>query len=69
MEEGSGRRALQASEGDRVGLFTVAGFEATPLSGLNIVRDRGYPLVAAGLALVVFGTFLTYIRKLKGMLS
>jgi len=69
VEEGSGRRALQASEGDRVGLFTVAGFESTPLSGLNIVRDRGYPLVAAGLALVVFGTFLTYIRKLKGMLS
>ena len=69
VEEGSGRRALQASKGDRVGLFTVEGFEATPLSGLNIVRDRGYPLVAAGLALVVFGTFLTYIRKLKGMLS
>ena len=64
-----GKAVLKAKKGDQVGPFTFTGFEEDTISGLKIVRDRGYPFVAAGLALVVLGTFLTYIRKLKGMFA
>ncbi len=69
LENDSGRKILRARKGDAIGLFTFAGFEEEAISGLKIVRDKGFPLVAAGLALVLLGTFLTYIRKLKGMLA
>lgn len=63
------KEILKASPGDKVGAFTFTAFEEYPISGLKIVRDRGYPLVATGLGLIVLGTFLTYIRKLKGMFA
>ena len=64
-----GKEILRAGKGDKVGTFTFSSFEEAPVSGLKIVRDKGYPLVAAGLGLIVLGTFLTYIRKLKGMFA
>ena len=65
----AGKEILRASKGDKVGTFTFSSFEEAPVSGLKIVRDKGYPLVAAGLGLIVLGTFLTYIRKLKGIFA
>ena len=65
----AGKEILRAGKGDKVGTFTFSSFEEAPVSGLKIVRDKGYPLVAAGLGLIVLGTFLTYIRKLKGMFA
>ncbi|MFA5852775.1 MAG: cytochrome c biogenesis protein ResB, partial [Spirochaetales bacterium] len=63
----AGKEILRAGKGDKVGTFTFSTFEEAPVSGLKIVRDKGYPLVATGLGLIVLGTFFTYIRKLKGM--
>jgi cytochrome c biogenesis protein len=69
VDEGGKQASIKAVKGAKVGPFTFEGFEEEPLSGLKIVRDPGYPLVAAGLALVVLGVFLTYLRRLKGMLA
>ena len=69
VAEGGKQVSIKASKGAQVGPFTFEGFEEEPLSGLKIVRDPGYPLVAAGLALVVLGVFLTYLRRLKGMFA
>jgi cytochrome c biogenesis protein len=69
VAEGGNQASIKAVKGATVGPFTFEGFEEEPLSGLKIVRDPGYPLVAAGLALVVLGVFLTYLRRLKGMLA
>lgn len=69
LAEGEKQASVKAVKGDKVGPFTFAGFEEEPLSGLKIVRDPGYPAVAAGLALVVLGVFLTYLRRLKGMFA
>ncbi len=66
---GTGREVKRVRKGEAVGPFTFADFAERPISGLKIVRDRGYPFVIAGLALVLLGTFLTYFRKLKGMLA
>jgi len=65
----AGKEIIRANRGDKVGIFTFTGFEEAPVSGLKIVRDKGYPLVAVGLGLIVLGAFLTYIRKLKGMFA
>ena len=69
VAEGGTQVSIKAIKGAQVGPFTFEGFEEEPLSGLKIVRDPGYPLVAAGLALVVLGVFLTYLRRLKGMFA
>lgn len=69
VSEGEKQTSVKIVKGDRVGPLTFEGFEEEPLSGLKIVRDPGYPLVAAGLALVVLGVFLTYLRRLKGMFA
>lgn len=69
VAEGGKQASIKASKGAQVGPFTFEGFEEEPLSGLKIVRDPGYPLVAAGLALVVLGVFITYLRRLKGMFA
>ena len=66
---GTGREVRRVRKGETVGLFTFTDFAEKPVSGLKIVRDRGYPFVIAGLALVLLGTFLTYFRKLKGMIA
>jgi cytochrome c biogenesis protein ResB len=69
IEAGAGSKILKAAKGEAVGASTFVGFENQTISGLKIVRDKGYPLVAAGLILVALGAFLTYIRKLKGMFT
>lgn len=69
VAEGGTQVSIKAIKSAQVGPFTFEGFEEEPLSGLKIVRDPGYPLVAAGLALVVLGVFLTYLRRLKGMFA
>jgi cytochrome c biogenesis protein ResB len=63
------RKLMKIHEGETIGPFTFVGFTEKPISGLKIVRDKGYPFVVAGLILVVLGTFLTYARKLKGMIA
>jgi hypothetical protein len=69
VAEGGKQVSMKAVKGDKVGPLTFEGFDEEPLSGLKIVRDPGYPLVAAGLALIVLGVFLTYLRRLKGMFA
>ncbi len=69
LSEGGKQTSVKIVKGKGVGPLTFVGFEEEPLSGLKIVRDSGYPLVASGLALVVLGVFLTYLRRLKGMFA
>jgi hypothetical protein len=63
------RKALQATQGQNVGPFVFQGFYEDPVSGLKIVRDSGYPFVVAGFVFILIGVFMTYVRKLKGILS
>lgn len=69
FEHGNERQVLSVSKGDPVGLLSFEGFEKESISGLKIVRDKGYPFVAAGLALALMGLVLTYVRKLKGLFA
>jgi len=69
LERDGKRQVLSVGKGDKVGLLSFAGFETESISGLKVVRDRGYPFVAAGLAMAVLGLLLTYIRKLKGIFA
>jgi len=69
IDTGGNRKTRKARKGEVLGPFTFVGFNEKPVSGLKIVKDKGYPFVIAGLFLVVLGTFLTYIRKLKGMIA
>ncbi len=69
LEKGGVRTVVKASIGQPVGPFTFSGLINESISGLAIVTDKGYPYVAAGFILVMLGVFITYIRKLKGMLA
>lgn len=69
VQEGSDKKLVTAGIGDAVGDYTLARFEDSPISGLKVARDPGFPLVAGGLVLVALGAFLTYARKLKGMFA
>ncbi len=69
VESGSGREVIKPRAGDEIGPFAFVGFEEEAVSGLKLVRDRGYSLVAAGLVLVLLGAFLTYYRTLQGMFA
>lgn len=69
LEQNGMRTVVKAAPGEKIGVFTFAGYLDQSISGLAIVTDRGYPFVAAGFILVILGVFITYIRKLKGMLA
>jgi len=69
LEREGKRQVLSVGKGDPVGLFSFEGFEKESISGLKAVKDKGYPFVAAGLAMALFGLFLTYIRRLKGLFA
>jgi len=69
LEKGGMRTVVKAGPGQPVGPFTFDGLKDQSVSGLAIVTDKGYPYVAAGFVLVILGVFITYIRKLKGMLA
>lgn len=69
LEREGKRQVLSVGKGDPVGLFSFEGFEKESISGLKAVKDKGYPFVAAGFAMALFGLFLTYIRRLKGLFA
>jgi len=69
LEEHGKRTVSKAAPGQGIGPFTFDGYIDQSVSGLAVVSDRGYPFVAAGFILVILGVFMTYIRKLKGMLA
>ncbi len=69
LEKGGMRTVVKAASGQPVGPFIFHGLNDQSVSGLAIVTDKGYPYVAAGFILVILGVFITYIRKLKGMLA
>ncbi len=69
LEQNGMRTVVRAAPGEKIGAFTFSGYLDQSISGLAIVSDRGYPFVAAGFILVILGVFMTYIRKLKGMLA
>ena len=56
------------AEGAKVGAFTVA-LGKVLSTGLQAVRDPGYPFVLVALILVGLGTALTFYQKLKDMES
>lgn len=69
IDTGGKREVRKARKGETLGLFTFIGFAEKPISGLKIVQDKGYPFVITGLVLVLLGTFITYFRKLRGMIA
>lgn len=69
LEKRGKRTVVKTAPGESVGPFTYDGLIDQSVSGLAIVTDKGYPYVAAGFILVILGVFITYIRKLKGMLA
>ncbi|HWP69358.1 MAG TPA: cytochrome c biogenesis protein ResB, partial [Rectinemataceae bacterium] len=69
IDTGGKREVRKARKGETLGLFTFIGFSEKSVSGLKIVQDKGYPFVITGLALVLLGTFITYFRKLRGMIA
>jgi len=69
LEEHGKRTVLRVAPGQSIGPFMLDGYIDQSVSGLAAVSDRGYPFVAAGFILVILGVFITYIRKLKGMLA
>ncbi|MDQ7795816.1 MAG: cytochrome c biogenesis protein ResB, partial [Spirochaetia bacterium] len=69
LEQNGKRTVVKAAPGEKIGSFTFSGYIDQPVSGLAVVSDKGYPFVAAGFILVILGVFITYIRKLKGMLA
>jgi len=69
LEKGGKRTVVKSSPGTSIGPFTYQGIIDQSVSGLALVSDRGYPFVAAGFALVILGLFLTYFKKLKGILT
>lgn len=70
MVKGSSRDGLLrvGAEGARVGDFDVA-LGKVLSTGLQAVRDPGYPFVLLALVLVGLGTALTFYQKLKDMES
>lgn len=69
LETAEGSKVVRIAPGETIGPFRLEKFEQEAVSGLKIVKDKGYGLVAGGLFLVVLGSFLTYIRKLKGLFA
>lgn len=49
--------------GDSLGPFRIEGVSGRLLTGLRSVRDPGFPLVLAAIALAAFGLALTYLQK------
>lgn len=69
LEKGGKRTVVKSSPGEFIGPFVYQGLIDESVSGLALVSDKGYPFVAAGFALVILGLFLTYFKKLKGILT
>jgi cytochrome c biogenesis protein len=69
LEEHGKRTVVKVAPGQGIGPFIFDGYIDQSISGLAVVSDRGYPFVEAGFILVILGIFITYIRKLKGMLA
>jgi len=79
VEEASGKFVLRATDaagkatvakvlaGESAGRFSVVALRDIDLTGLEAVRDPGYPLVLAALVLVALGVCLTFIQKLGDM--
>lgn len=62
------RNLVKVQEGDSIQSFTFKGYEEHSISGLKVISDRWFPLILVGLVLALFGTALTYIKKLKGLI-
>lgn len=68
LVDSAGKRDLvKAQPGDSIQGYTFQGYGEHPISGLKVISDRWFPLILAGLVLALFGTALTYIKKLKGL--
>lgn len=60
-------KTMRVGPGDRLGSLTVTGIRAQLASGIDAVKDPGYPVVFVGLILVAFGTALTFGQKILEM--
>jgi cytochrome c biogenesis protein ResB len=54
---------LRLSAGDSAGGFSVQGLRDVDITGLEAVIDPGYPVVLAGLGLILVGLAVTFIGK------
>lgn len=68
LVDAAGKRDLvKVQPGGNIQGYTFQGYSEHPISGLKVISDRWFPLILAGLVLALFGTALTYIKKLKGL--
>lgn len=65
VADAEGERVLRVAPGERLGEVTIIGFREELATGIQAVRDPGYPLVFAAFALIAIGTAITFIQKLK----
>jgi cytochrome c biogenesis protein len=65
MADAEGERVVRAAPGEKLGDVTILGFREELATGIQAVRDPGYPLVFAAFVLIAVGTAITFIQKLK----
>jgi cytochrome c biogenesis protein ResB len=64
-----GKREERVKAGDGIGGFAILGIRPIEVSGLLMVRDRFFALVAAALAFMVAGLGLSFARAFKEALG
>ena len=64
VESAGGAEVLRLSAGDSAAGFVVQGLREVDITGLEAVIDPGYPVVLAGLGLVLVGLAVTFISRI-----
>jgi len=67
VQDAAGPRMVSVAPGDRIGSMSVADIRDIEFSGLEAVRDPGFPLVLISLILVGVGAFFTLYQRLHDM--
>ncbi|MFH2114918.1 MAG: cytochrome c biogenesis protein ResB [Spirochaetota bacterium] len=65
LEDNTGRKVKTVGIGESIGPLTLLEAETVYHSSIQVRRDPAYLVVLAGLILVLLGTLLTYLLKLR----